>query len=102
MADTVIVNASTGRQETRPLTAEEQAQRDSDAAAAAQQDSVRQGEASTESTLRDRLVAGYDAMKTHVDRGTFTAAQRDAALLLCLRGVMALIRLTLRRLDATD
>ena len=57
---------------------------------------------SNERTQTDRLITGYDAMKAHVDRGTFTNTQRDAALLLCLRGVMALIRITLRRLDATD
>lgn len=52
-------------------------------------------------TLRARAEAALAAMQAHIDRGTFTNAQRDAALLLCLRVNVALVRLTLNRLEAT-
>ena len=50
-------------------------------------------------TLRARADLALDAMQAHVDRGTFTVAQRDAALLLVLRVCIALTRLTLNRLE---
>lgn len=102
MADTVIVNASTGEQETRPLTAEEQAQRDQDAAVAEERAAAEQVTSTNETTINDRLDLALDAMRAHVERGTFTAAQRDAALLLVLRVCMGLVRLARRRLDAAD
>lgn len=57
-------------------------------------------EEANERTLRDRADQAIAAMQTHIDRGTFTNAQRDAALLLLLRVCVALVRLVLRRFDA--
>jgi hypothetical protein len=54
-----------------------------------------------ERTLRDRADQAIAAMQAHIDRGTFTNAQRDAALLLSLRVNVALARLTLGRLEST-
>lgn len=102
MADTVIVNASTGQTETRPLTAEEQRQRQTDTATATQIRAVEDSERANETTISDRLDQALTAMKAHVDRGTFTVAQRDAALLLVLRVCIGLVRRTLRRLDAAE
>ncbi|WP_217923772.1 hypothetical protein [Miltoncostaea oceani] len=49
--------------------------------------------------IRARADQAIDAMQSHIDRGTFTAAQRDAALLLVLRVSVALCRLVLGRLE---
>lgn len=51
--------------------------------------------------LRARADAAIASMQAHVDRGTFTTTQRDAALLLVLRVAIALCRLTLGRLEAS-
>lgn len=59
-------------------------------------------EETNERALNDRLDQSLAAMGSHVTRGTFTAAQRDAALLLVLRTCMGLVRLARRRLDAVD
>lgn len=56
----------------------------------------------TERTIEDRLDQALTAMQAHVTRGTFTAAQRDAAILLMLRVLIGLVRLTRRRLDSAD
>lgn len=55
-----------------------------------------------EDTVRQRLDQALTAMKAHVERGTFTAQQRDAALLLVLRTCIGLGRLVLRRFDSAD
>jgi len=55
-----------------------------------------------EQVTGDRLDQALDAMRAHVTRGTFTAAQRDNALLLVLRVCIGLVRLALRRYEATD
>lgn len=56
--------------------------------------------ATNEQTINGRLDLAIDAMQAHVNRGTFTAAQRDAALLLVLRSCIGLARLVRRRLDS--
>lgn len=53
-------------------------------------------------TIEDRMDQALDAMRAHVTRGTFTAAQRDNALLLVLRVCIGLVRLTRNRLDSAD
>lgn len=55
-----------------------------------------------EATVNDRLDQALSAMQAHVSRGTFTAAQRDAAILLVLRVCIGVVRLLRRRLDAVD
>lgn len=102
MTDIVIVDASTGEQVRRPLTAEEQAQRDADAQAAAERQATEDAETGTRITIEDRLDQALDAMRAHVQRGTFTAAQRDAALLLVLRVSIGVVRLLRRKLDGSD
>jgi hypothetical protein len=57
---------------------------------------------SNQQTIEGRLDQALDQMRAHVARGTFTAAQRDAALLLVLRVCIGLVRITRRRLDGTD
>lgn len=49
-----------------------------------------------------QLGLALDAMRAHVARGAFTAAQRDAALLLVLRVCIGLVKLALRRFDTAD
>ena len=51
--------------------------------------------------LEDRAALAIAAAQAHIDRGTFTALQRDAALLLCLRMCVALSRLVLGRLETS-
>ena len=59
-----------------------------------------------EAQLKTNLGASavFDALRTiSVGTGTFaTNATRDAAIRACARGLVILIRLTLRRLDSTD
>lgn len=59
-----------------------------------------------EVALKTNLGAGavFDALRTvAAGTGTFaTNATRDAAIRTCARGLVILIRLTLRRLDTTD
>ena len=50
-------------------------------------------------SLRERTDQDIDAMQAHIDRGTFTARQGDAALLLVLSVNVALARLALGRLE---
>lgn len=52
--------------------------------------------------IGDQLDLALDAMRAHVQRGTFTATQRDNALLLVLRVCIGLVRLTRRHLDAIE
>lgn len=49
-----------------------------------------------------KLDQALDAMRAHVARGTFTAAQRDGALLLVLRVCIGLVRVVRNRYDAAD
>lgn len=53
-------------------------------------------------TIAERLDQSLAGMSAHVARGTFTSAQRDAALLLVLRVCIGLVRLVRNRLDGTD
>lgn len=55
-----------------------------------------------EAEINTRLDQAISAMQAHVTRGTFTAAQRDAAILLLLRVAIGVIRLLRRRLDAVE
>lgn len=59
-------------------------------------------EETIEQTTNERLDVALDAMRAHVARGTFTAQQRDAALLLVLRVCIGLVRLARRRFDTAD
>lgn len=58
--------------------------------------------AANRAVIDDRLDQALSAMQAHVSRGTFTAAQRDAAILLVLRVCIGVVRLLRRRLDAVD
>lgn len=53
-------------------------------------------------TIEDRMDQALSAAQAHIARGTFTAAQRDAAILLCLRICVGMIRHVRRRFDAVD
>lgn len=55
-----------------------------------------------ESTIEDRMDLALAAMRAHVTRGTFTSAQRDAAILLLLRVCIGMVRLVRRRFDDVD
>lgn len=55
-----------------------------------------------ETTVSDQLDQALVAMRAHVTRGTFTAQQRDAALLLVLRVCIGLVKLARRRFDTAD
>lgn len=55
-----------------------------------------------EATIVDRLDQALAPLNAHVSRGTFTTTQRDAALLLCLRVCVGLIRVIRRRVETTD
>lgn len=59
-------------------------------------------EETNQRTIEDRMDQALDAMRTHVARGTFTAGQRDAALLLVLRVCIGLVRVARRRFDSAD
>jgi hypothetical protein len=63
-------------------------------------------EQANESLLRDRLAGSqqFDALRSVANgSGTFaTAAERDAAIRLCARGLVAVVRLMLRKLDANN
>lgn len=90
---------ATGAQaEARPYTAEEAAQADADLAAAQQT----ANEAAVTGALGGAQV--FDALRqVAAGTGTFaTAAARDAAIRTCARALVLLVRLQLRRLDATD
>ena len=64
-------------------------------------ESIPTPEDTNRATLEDRAAQAIAAAQAHIDRGTFTALQRDAALLLCLRMCVALARLVLGRLEAS-
>lgn len=98
MADALVVNVADGTESARPLTTEEQQARVADEAAA----DAAVLERANESTIASQLDQALAAMRAHVQRGTFTAAQRDSALLLVLRVCIGLVRLARRRLDAVD
>lgn len=98
MADALVVNVADGTESARPLTTEEQQARVADEAAA----DAAVLERANESTIASQLDQALDAMRTHVQRGTFTATQRDNALLLVLRVCIGLVRLTRRRLESAD
>lgn len=63
-------------------------------------------ERANESLLRDRLAGSqqFDALRAVANgSGTFaTAAERDAAIRLCARGLVAVVRLMLRKFDANN
>lgn len=58
-------------------------------------------EETNQQVLLGRAGEAISAMQAHIDRGTFTTAQTSAALLLVLRVCVALVRLTLGRLESS-
>lgn len=73
MTEAVIVNAETGEQKTRPLTAAEQRQRDKDAADATARDDA-----------QSRAQADRTALAEKAKAGTLTPAETQRALALLL------------------
>lgn len=63
---------------------------------------ARPAEETNEADALSKLDQALDPMRVHVARGTFTAQQRDAALLLVLRVCIGLVKVALRRHDRTD
>ena len=102
MAEIVVVDVTAGTVDLRPLTAEEEARRLADADSATAQVDLRQSTDTNRQTIDDRLDQALDAMRAHVTRGTFTAAQRDVALLLVLRVCIGVVRLLRSRLEGVD
>lgn len=101
---TVIVDAESGEEEVRPLTPDEQAQRDKDAQEAAAQRQERDtDEQETEALAQDArgipavLQTLDDATATKATWDGLTAAQRQEATRVAIRGFVLLARFAIRR-----
>ena len=100
--DRLVIDCATGETLVEPLTVQEEQEVTTRQAAMAPVAAAEETGRANEATIRQQAVQALDAMRAHVNRGTFTAAQRDAALLLVLRTCIGLVRLALHRFDGTD
>lgn len=103
MADKLIIDCEKQTEELVQLTQAEQDALAADQAAAAVIAADVALQDTNAATLRDRIQQAITTLtNAHTNWGTLTAAQKDSALKLNVRVTVALARLHLRKLDATD
>lgn len=102
MAEHLIIDATTGDTSTRPVTAEEQAERDAAAEERAARDQIEAFEDTNRTAIEDKAVQALQANADFLAFASPTNVQTLAQVKTLTRECSAVIRLLLRKLDTTD